>query len=135
MQRLEQLWKVVALAGQVRDLAIENKRYQFTLTEPATFYVHVEYASVQIGYHDRSEILIDAQVQAGFGWRVQTEQDAAGVYLVGQRRALVGGISRARFQVLLPPTTYIVLRLEHASYTVNDITQEVHLPATSPTDK
>lgn len=129
MQHLEHLWKVVSLVGQVRDLAIENKRYQFTLGQPATFYVHVAYASVQITYHDQPDLIIDAQFQAGFGWRVQTDQDAAGVYLVGQRRAVVGGISHARFQVLLPANVYTVLRLENASYSVMDVTREVHLPS------
>ncbi|MFQ3645651.1 MAG: hypothetical protein SNJ54_04480 [Anaerolineae bacterium] len=128
MQQLEQLWKVVALAGQVRDLAQETRRYQFQVEADVTFYAHVEHALVQISYHDAPEITIDALYQAQFGWRAQIEQDEHGVYLVARRRPVVGSVSTARFQVVLPRTVYTVLRLENAAYSVSGLTQDVHLP-------
>jgi hypothetical protein len=128
MQRLEQLWKVVALAGQVRDLAQETRRYHFQVAPDVTFYAHVEHAHVQIRYHDDLAIAIEAFYQAQFGWRAQVEQDEHGVYLVARRRPVVGSVSTARFQVVLPRTVYVVLRLEEAAYSVSGVTQEVHLP-------
>jgi hypothetical protein len=129
MQRLDQLWKVLSFAGQVRDIAIESKHYQFAVQDAITFYVDTEHSSLEIGYHTKRELLIDAEFQAGFGWRVQTEQDAAGIYLVAKRKAIIGSVSTARFSILLPTDTYTILRLESCSYRVKDVTGEVHLPA------
>jgi hypothetical protein len=129
MQRLDQLWKVLSFAGQVRDIAIESKRYQFATQDAITFYVHTEFSTLDIAYHNKRDLLIDAEFQAGFGWRVQTEQDAAGVYLVAKRKAILGSVSTARFSITLPSDTYTVLRLEQSSYRVKDVSGEVHLPA------
>lgn len=128
MQHLEHLWKVIALAGQVRDLAQETRRYHFQASPDITFYAHVEHAVVHIHYHDALEIAIEASFQAQFGWRAQVDQDEHGVYLVARRLPIVGGMSTAQFHVTLPPSVYVLLRLEESAYCVNDITQEVHLP-------
>lgn len=129
MQRLDQLWKVLSVVGQVRDIAIETKHYQFAVQDAITFYVHTEHATIDIGYHTRREVLIKAEFQAGFGWRVQTEQDTAGVYLVAKRKAILGSVSTARFSVTLPEDTYSVLRLEQCSYRIKDVSGEVQIPA------
>lgn len=128
MQPLEQLWKVVALVGHVRDLTQETRRYHFQVAADVTFYAHVQRAFVQLHYHDALEIRIEAAYQAQFGWRAQVEQDEHGVYLVAQRLPVVGSLSTARFDVVLPRSVYVVLRLEDAAYCVNGITHEVHLP-------
>lgn len=127
MQQLDQLWKLISIAGQMRDFAQESRSYRFAVGSPVTFYLHVEHSHVLLATHNVPEILVDASFQAGFGWRAQAEQDAAGVYFVARRRPLLGNMSRATLHVTTPPGTYIVLRLEHCAYTVKDVTDEVHL--------
>lgn len=128
MQHLETLWKVINAAGTVRDIAQETKTLQFTVTSQTTFYLHVEYAAVTIAHHHATTIEVDAALQAGFGWRLHSDQDEAGVYVVAKRRAIVGGVSRGKFVIRIPHGTYLALRLEHCSLTLDEVNTTLQLP-------
>lgn len=115
-------------AAAVRDLTYETKVYEFVVTPPVTFYLDVEAAAVQIAHWDPPKIRVTARLEAGFGWRVQGEQDAAGVYIAARRKTLVGQIASAQFAIWLPPTTHCILKLAQSQLTLQDVTTTLHLP-------
>lgn len=128
MQRLEALWKLVSVAAAVRDVALESRRLEFVAAAGSTFYLHAEHARVTVARWPQRRILLEAALQAGFGWRMQAEQDEAGVYVVAKRRTLVGNLSRAQFRVLLPDDVYAVLKLAAGSLELEDVEGTLHLP-------
>lgn len=128
MQHLDTLWKMVTAASTVRDLALESKTYQFVVQPRVTVYVHTEYAAISITRWHQPLVTMKAQLQAGFGWRVETDQDEAGVYLVAKRRAVVGGLGRGRFDLHVPYNAYLHLKLEKGQLTLDDISGEYTLP-------
>jgi len=130
VQHLDTLWKVISAASTVRDLAQETKSYEFLIEPAITFYLHVEYASVQLKRWNQPKITIAAQLQAGFGWRVATDQDEVGVYFVAKRRAVVGNLSRAQFTIRVPHETYLVFKLQNSAFTFDSLNHTLQIPPT-----
>jgi len=129
MQHLETLWKVVNVAANVRDLAVDRKTYRYMTEPPFTCYLHTRAANVTVSRWQESALEIDAQFQAGFGWRVKDDQDEAGVYFVARRRAVVGGIGTAQFRLRIPSGCHLVLRLEHCSLQIEQAHGTYYIPA------
>jgi hypothetical protein len=69
-----------------------------------------------------------AQLQAAFGWRVATDQDDAGVYVVARRRPVVGTLSSALFSILVPQDAYLILKLADGRVTLNHIDGTLQVP-------
>ncbi len=122
------VWKLLNAAATVRDIAQTTRTYQYAVDTPVTFYGHVEHASLSIARWQKAEIQVQTTLQAGFGWQIATEQDAAGVYLVAKRRAVVGSIGRALFALHVPTDTYLVLKLVHCEVEFQELTQTLHIP-------
>jgi hypothetical protein len=136
LQHVDTLWRLINMAGNVRDMAQETVNYVFAVAPPVTFYLDAESASVLVRRHALPEILVEATYQAGFGWKVQTDQNDDGVYLVAKRRLLVGTLSRVTFVVTVPHDTFVILKLENGSLALADIDGEWHIPpahTTQPT--
>jgi hypothetical protein len=133
LQHFDTLWKLINMAGNVRDMAQETVNYAFVVTPPVTFYLDAEGASVLIHRHDAPEITVEATYQAGFGWKVQTDQNDDGVYMVAKRRLLVGTMSRVTFVVSVPHDTFVILKLQNGSLALTDIDGEWHIPPTQAT--
>ena len=129
MQRTETVRKLMNAASTVRDIAFERRAYHFKVESSVVLYVHTEHSHVHIQRHTLPEIIIDADIQVGFGWRVETEQDADAVYLVAKRRLPVGGLAQAIFRITLPPDTDLILKLERCHLTLHDMDSTLHLPA------
>ena len=118
MERIETIWRLVNTAS---DLVYENKAYEFNITSPVTFYFDAQHAAVALARWQEPRITIRARLQAGFGWRIATEQDDAGVYVVAKRRTLVGGMAQAKFSVQVPHHTYCILKLQNGALALDDI--------------
>lgn len=131
VQHLDTLWKMVSAASTVRDLAQEARSYEFFVPTPGTFYLHAEQATVRIARWQHPKISVRVSLQAGFGWRLKTDQDEAGVYLVAKRRAVVGSMARSNFEVMVPQQTYLVLRLEPGGVLLDNVQGTLHI---SPPD-
>ncbi len=128
MQRLNSLWQVVNAASTVKDIAQTTKTYHFAVKEPTTFYLRAESTHVRIIRWSRPMIEVTTRLQGAFGWRVAAEQDEAGVYMAAKRRAVVGGLSSARFEVRVPVSTYLVLHLEQSALHLENINGTLHIP-------
>lgn len=128
MQYFDTVLKTLNAVSNVRDLAHESKTYQFQVTSPGTLYLHSERAIVQVSRWNQPNIEIDMRLSAGFSWRVKTDQDAFGVYLVAVRRTLVGAFGQAHFVILAPYETHLVLRLTDGSVLLNNIEGTLEIP-------
>ena len=128
MQRLNTLWQLASTAAQIADLARSSQVYRFNVDAGTTFYLHAATAEVSVTRWNEPVIEVEAALQAPFGWRVETDQDEAGVYFVAKRRPVVGGLAGATFRVRVPQTAYLVLKLDNARLCLEGISDMVELP-------
>ena len=128
LQRLNRLWQLVSAVSTVKEIVQESKTYRFAVSGTITFYLRAENAEVKITRWQRPEVECTVRLQASFGWRVATDQDEAGVYLVAKRRAVVGGLSRATFDVFVPHDTYLLLKLDEGRVTLDHVSGTLELP-------
>lgn len=131
MQHLDNLWKAVNIVGNVRDMAIESKTYRWNIEPPITFYLHVEHADILIQRWESPIIDMKVKLQAGFGWRVATDQDEAGVYVVAKRKPFIGSMGRAKLTVTLPQNMYLTLKLEHCQLSLDNLNTTINIPPLS----
>lgn len=129
MQHLDNLWKLVNVASNVRDMAVERKIYHYPVQPPVTLYLHLQATHITFDYWQQPEIELVTEFQAGFGWRFKADQDTYGVYIVAKRLAVVGALAQAKFIARIPQDTNLVLRLEHCSVTFNNLNGTYELPA------
>ena len=128
MRHLDTIWKIINTASTLRDIAIEKKQYQFQVQGPGTFYLDIESSDVIIHRHTLPQIDIIAEFQAAFGWRYQSEQDEAGVYVVARRRRVIAPLLRARVEVSLPLESYLALRLSNCALTLTGLDGALNMP-------
>ena len=112
MQHLNTLWRLVNAASTVKDIVQQSKTYYFPVTGVITVYLRAENAGVTVSRWSRPQVEATVHLQVPFGWRIATEQDDAGIYIVAKRRAVVGGLSNASFDLFVPHNAYLVFKLE-----------------------
>ncbi len=125
MRHLGNFRKALGLFGAARDLAIETRRYEWELLMPNSFYLEAENADIRFSCHEFSRIQATVELQAGFGWRLATDQDDAGVYMVARRKPLVGALARARITVTLPAEVHLRLKLERCRLSLLDLNAQL----------
>ena len=113
MQHLNTLAQVANAASTLAELTRKSTSYRFNVNSATTFYLDVSQAEVRILRHGEPVIEVNAMLQAPFAWRMESDQDDAGVYVVAKRRPVVGGLAGALFSVVVPYQAHLVLRLEH----------------------
>jgi hypothetical protein len=128
MQHLSTLWKIANAASEVADLARSSESFQFAVEGDLTFYLHIDNAEVRVARWSQPRIEVEAHLQAPFGWRIETDQDEAGVYFVARRRPVVGGLSGATFAVTVPDSIFCTLKLENGRLTLEGVTGTIELP-------
>jgi hypothetical protein len=136
MERLNSLWQMVnataSAAASVRDITQHTRQYTFAVSSaPLTFYLQAENAVVHIRRWDRPLVEVTVKLQGAFGWRVATDQDEAGVYIAAKRRMLVGNLSSATFDAIMPPHLYLTLKLEPGSLLLDGIDGTLNIPPMS----
>lgn len=132
MRHVESLWQLISVAGRIRDLTIERRRLEFLVQPTTTVYIDIAYAAVDVRTHALPRVLVETELQAGFGWRWQAEQDADGIYIVLHRRALMSGVARARVRVAMPASAHLILKLQSAEISLHNVTRTLHLPPDEP---
>lgn len=122
------LWQVVNAASTVADFTRQSQTHTFAVGQAVTVYLRAEQAEIRIVRWSQPKVDVFVQLQAAFGWRIATDQNADGVYVVAKRRPLVGGFSRATFTITLPHDAYLILKLAESNLLMSDINGEFHLP-------
>lgn len=144
MQSLDRLSKVVGVASSaasaVNEAVRKSEQRRFTVQAGVAVYLHVERAEVSVTRTpivsgDSMTVSIDARWHPPFAWRLVTDQDSAGVYIVAIRHRVVkwmstvaGGLTTMRLEVSAPQGVAIMLRLENAKVTLDDLTGVIELP-------
>ena len=128
MRMLDNVWRALRIVGAARELAIDTRRFNWNVAAGTTFYLEAEYADIHLVSHDRPEVLAKVELQAGFGWQLATDQDEAGVYMIARRKALIGSIGRAKFDIKLPEQVHISLKLENCQVCLADFNTTLDLP-------
>lgn len=131
MQHLNTLWQAMSAASTVAELARHVQTFHFGVVGPTTFYLQAEGAEVRIARWRMPQIQVAAQLQAAFGWRIATDQDEAGVYMVARRRPVVGMLARAVFAVSVPLDTYLILKLADGRVILDEVSGTLHVPPAS----
>lgn len=132
MQHLGTLWKIANAASEVAELARSSETFRFNVRDDVTLYLHLAGAEVRVRRWDAPRIEVTAQLQAPFGWRIKTDQDDVGVYMVALRRAVVGGLAGAVFTVSAPRGAHLLVRLENGRLLLDDVTGTFQLPPLAP---
>lgn len=128
VDHLNTIWKAVNVASTVSEMARQSQTYHFPVSGPITLYLRAEQAEVRLTRWAKPEIEVTAQLQVAFGWKLVTDQDEAGVYIVAKRRALVGGFSSVIFSILAPPDTYLLLNLDESRVLLEHVDGTLHIP-------
>lgn len=129
MQTINTLRKLLSAASLVRDAAFETKTLEFLAPKPLTFYLDTQDSEVIIRRWQQPKISVRVRLQVGFGWHLENEQDEAGVYVVAKRKLVVGSFSRAEFDIALPDTAHVVLKLTDSVMLLEDVTGTFQIPA------
>jgi hypothetical protein len=152
MQTLDRLTRLMGSASQAANtlggtlggLLRKTETRHFIVGMDAAFYLHTEYAEVDVQRVEVTAsssarlVIVDARWQPPMAWRVVSEQDDAGVYFVAVRHKMtswVSGISSAlgawaslRLSVTAPPGVPLILRLHHTRLVLDDISGVIELP-------
>jgi hypothetical protein len=127
-KHLNTLWQVVNAASTVADFARQAQTYTFPIIGVVTVYLQAEQAEIRLVRWGQPKVDVFVQLQAAFGWRIATDQDADGVYVVAKRRMIVGGMSRATFTLTVPHDAYLILKLHESSVLIADVNGTLHVP-------
>ncbi len=128
MRHAGKVWKAAQLLNSARELALETQRFQWDVRPPNTLFLQAEQSDIRLDLHDQPQILAKVELRARFGWRLNTDQDAAGVYVVALRKPVIGSIGRGRFHFTLPRGLHISLKLRQCQLCFNDLTASLDLP-------
>lgn len=121
MRMLRKAWKALEIVGAARELAIEMRRFNWNVAANTTLFLQAEYVDIRLEKHEKQEVLANIQLQAGFGWQLVTDQDEAGVYIIARRKPLIGSISRGKFDITLPASLNVALKLAHCQVCFADL--------------
>ena len=127
-KHINTLWQVVNAASTVADFTRQSQTYTFAVGQAVTVFLRAEQAEIRIVRWSQPRVDVFVQLQAAFGWRIATDQNADGVYVVAKRRLLVGNLSRATFTLTLPHDAYLILKLKESNLLMSDINGEFHVP-------
>ncbi|MCY3917047.1 MAG: hypothetical protein OXG49_13650 [Chloroflexi bacterium] len=127
MRMLDNFWRALRIVGAAREMAIETRRFNWKVAAGTTFFLQAEYADIHLVSHDRPEVLAKVELQAGFGWQLAADQDEAGVYMIARRKAIIGSLGRATFDIRLPRQAHISLKLENCQVCLADLNTALDL--------
>ena len=127
-KHLNTLWQVVNAASAVADFARQSQTYTFSVNDPVTVYLQAEQAEIKLVRWGQPKVDVFVQLQVAFGWRIATDQNADGVYVVAKRRMLVGSMSKATFTLTVPYQAYLILKLHESSLLIADVDGTLHVP-------
>lgn len=129
--RLAALWQTVRAFAELSAMARSRQTYYFSTLGPITFFLQSEQAEVRVRRWTQPRVEVTVTLQAAFGWRVVTDQDEAGVYVVAKRRPLVGSLGRAVFDARVPHDAYLDLRLDDGRVVLEGMRGALHVPPLS----
>lgn len=127
-KHLNTLWHMVNAASTVADFTRQSQTYTFAVTPAISVYLRAEQAEIKLVRWDFPKVDVFVQLQVPFGWRIATDQNADGVYIVAKRKMLLGTMSRAKFTLSVPHDAYLILNLRQSNLLITDVNGTLQLP-------
>ncbi|GAB4547610.1 MAG: hypothetical protein OHK0023_09270 [Anaerolineae bacterium] len=93
----------------------------FQVTFPVTVSVRASHARVTVHRTRSSQVLLQADLGASFGWEFISDQDEFGVYIVAKRKPLVGALSWASFSLNVPMEANLAFNLTPGAVSLEDV--------------
>ncbi len=131
MRNLSKLRGALDLLGSIRDLTVVSRQYQWEVQTPSSFYLEAEYAEINLARADNNHLHVSVKLRASMSWKLVTERDDAGVYIVAKRKPLIGNIGRARLHVRVPHGVHISLQLQCCVLCLDELVSRYDLPPES----
>ena len=128
MRNLSKLRGALDLLGSIRDLTVVSRQYQWEVQTPSSFYLEAEYAEINLARADNNHLHVSVKLRASMSWKLVTERDDAGVYIVAKRKPLIGNIGRARLHVRVPHGVHISLQLQSCVLCLDELVSRYDLP-------
>lgn len=128
---LNTLNELASAVSTVAEIARHTQTYRFNVSGAITLYMDAEGAEIRVlRQPDAGNGLIEvnATLQAPFAWRIATDQDEAGVYVVARRRPVVGAVASGVFALNVPRDAYCVLKLKDCRLSLEGVTGMIELP-------
>lgn len=128
MRMLNKLRGALDIFLAIRDLTTMSRSYQWELATPSSFYLEAQHADVNLSRSEDNHLYVSVRLRASMSWKLATERDEAGVYIVLKRKPLIGNIGRARFDARVPRGVHISLQLENSLLCMKDLAGALELP-------
>ncbi len=112
MQHLNRMIQIAQTASRIGDLTRKKHTHVLPAEHSTTVYLHTENAALRIVRWDKRQVEATLETRPPIGWRVATDYDANGVYIVALRRMGFGTVASATIDVLVPRGAYLVLRMD-----------------------
>lgn len=128
-QQLNTLNELANAVSTVAEIARQTQSYRFNVNGALTLYLDAESAEIRVLRHADPHIEVTANLQMPFAWRIATDQDDAGVYVVARRRPVIGSVAAASFVLTVRADTHIVLKLKDCRLSLDALNGMVELPA------
>lgn len=84
---------------------------RFDLKSAASIFIHGTQTDVTVRYGEPGVVGLNAELRAAFGLDIVTEQDEAGIYIVIRRKPVVGAMSRAIINIVMPRSVRLICQL------------------------
>lgn len=132
MQTLNQLLQA---AEVLNDLTRQKHTHTLpALADDLTVYIHADDAAVRIVRWSRRTVEATIETRPPIGWRMATEYDENGVYIVAMKRGALGRLSKAALNVFVPQAAHLVLRLQGGLVTLDHVHGTLHIPPAEAID-
>ncbi|MFZ4815877.1 MAG: hypothetical protein ACOYL5_15180 [Phototrophicaceae bacterium] len=132
MQHLSQLSRLVDAAAVINDLTRRKQTYTLPAMGTITFYAHTEATALRVVRWSKPQVEITLEVRPPLAWRVATDYDENGVYLVVVKRLDVGRFARATAVIFLPEDTHLMLRMKQGLLTLDHINGTLEISPPTP---
>ncbi len=121
MQNLNRLLQIAQAAAFITDLARHKQTYALPAVPAATIYLHTSDAALRVVRWGRQQVEATIETVPPIGWRVATDYDANGVYIVVIKRRGIGAVARATLNVVVPQDAHLVLRQDNGMVTLDHV--------------
>lgn len=132
MQNLNRLLQFAQAASLITDLTRQKHTHVLPADAHATVYIHADDAVLRVVRWDRKQVEAAIETRPPIGWRVETDYDENGVYIVVMRRAGFRAVAKATLNVLVPRAAHLVLRLNNGMVSLDHVRGTLYIdPPTS----
>jgi len=109
---MQTLNRLVQAASILNDIARQKHTHVLPVMNDAiSVYLHTDDAAVRVVRWDKPQVEATIETLPTLAWRIATEYDENGVYIVLLKRSGFGQVAKASMAVLVPRDAHLTLRM------------------------